>query len=419
MPTLEQIAAYGAALDFAQKQVKSLIERDPDFFPMYTVKGKWRHGGEKWTHWTDGFLGGQMWQFFLRNGDPWWRSKAEHYSKLLEHRQHDRDVHDLGFIFLSTYLPWYEMVKREGEAPAEPSGTPQRALSPATSSRGPTAQHLHDVLIQAGRTLSMRFKQHGQYLRSFVSDDSLFIDIMMNVPIIFYAAIETGDRDLARIATAHCRTTRDKIVRANGSTAHEGIFDLATGKFLREDTHQGLAPHSAWARGLAWSLYGYSKCYALTGNREFLDVAERNAGYWIEHLPADGVPYWDFDADLTQPPPWGGQKESSAGAIAASGLLDLARQTGDAASQQRYEHAALKMLDALVQPEYLASETPGWDGILKHGVYHTKKNLGVDESVMWGEYFFVEALTKVVINQFDRVSPEALERNRQRYAKLA
>jgi unsaturated chondroitin disaccharide hydrolase len=370
-------ARYTAALQFAERQVRALIEKHPDFFPMYTVQGKWKHAGEKWTHWTDGFLGGMMWQFHLRSKDPWWRGRAEHYSKLLEDRQHDRNVHDLGFIFLSTYLPWYELT---GD------------------------KHLHDVLVQAGRTLAMRFKEKGQYLRSFVSDDSLFIDIMMNVPIIFYAAIETDDRELTRIATAHCRTTRDKIVRADGSTAHEGIFDLKSGQFLREDTHQGLAPDSAWARGLAWSLYGYSKCYALTGNREFLQVAERNAKYWIDHLPADGVPYWDFHADLSQPPPFGAQKESSAGAIAASGLLDLARQTAYAASRDRYEQTALKMLDALVQPEYLANETPGWEGILKHGVYHTKKNLGVDESVMWGEYFFVEALTKVVTDNYGRVS---------------
>jgi unsaturated chondroitin disaccharide hydrolase len=385
-------AHYTAALQFADLQVKSLIETNPNFFPMYTVGGKWRHAGEKWTHWTDGFLGGMMWQFHLRSQDAWWRERAEHYSKLLEDRQHDRNVHDLGFIFLSTYLPWYELT---GES------------------------HLHDVLVQAGRTLAMRFKEQGQYLRSFVSDDSLFIDIMMNVPIIFYAAIETEDRELARIATAHCRTTRDKIVRADGSTAHEGIFDLETGEFLREDTHQGLAPDSAWARGLAWSLYGYSKCYALTGNHEFLEVAERNANYWIDHLPADGVPYWDFHADLSQPPPWGAQKESSAGAIAASGLLDLARQTEHPLNRDKYEQAALQMLDALVQPEYLASETPGWEGILKHGVYHTKKNLGVDESVMWGEYFFVEALTKVVTRSFDRVLPAALARNRERYNLLA
>jgi unsaturated chondroitin disaccharide hydrolase len=402
MLTTSQTASYNRALDFAERQVQALVEKHPDFFPMYTVQGKWHHTGEKWTQWTDGFLGGQMWQFYLRGKNPDWRARAEHYSKLLEHRQHDRDVHDLGFIFLSTYLPWYEA----------------RRVDAAAKRDEPSAGHLHDVLIQAGRTLAMRFKEKGQYLRSFVSDDSLFIDIMMNVPIIFYAAIETGDRELARVATAHCLTTRDRLVRPDGSTAHEGIFDLQTGEFIREDTHQGLAPNSAWARGLAWSLYGYSKCYALTGNADFLDVAERNAEYWIDHLPVDGVPFWDFHADTSQPPPWGAQKESSAGAIAASGLLDLARLSRDAAGRRKYEQTALKMLDALVQPEYLADGTLGWEGILKHGVYHTKKNLGVDESVMWGEYFFVEGLTKAVADQFARVSPEAVEKNRERYAKL-
>jgi unsaturated chondroitin disaccharide hydrolase len=401
-----RVERYTAALHFAEKQVAHLIKTYPDYFPMYTVGGKWHHTGELWTHWTDGFLGGMMWQFHLRHRtaaehvvksddahlshDPW-RQRAEHYSKLLVDRRHDRTVHDLGFIFLSTYLPWYEL----------------------------TGDAAHNqIVIEAGQTLAMRFMEKGQYLRSFVAPESLFIDIMMNVPIIFYAALETNDRELARVATQHCRTTRETIVRPNGSTAHEGIFDLETGRFLRQATHQGLSPDSAWARGLAWSLYGYSKSYALTGNPEFLAVAERNAKYWIDHLPEDHVPYWDFDADLSQPAPWGAQKESSAGAIAASGLLDLARQTESPELAEKYERTALAMLDALVTPEYLANETPGWEGILKHGVYHTAKNLGVDESVMWGEYFFVEALTKVVCNQFDRVSRETLARNRERYAKL-
>jgi unsaturated chondroitin disaccharide hydrolase len=398
-------APYPAALDFAQKQVGALIIKHPDFFPIYTVGGKWHHGGELWTDWTGGFLAGIMWQFHLRErtekrgqiapDDPInssaWRKQAEHYSKLLEHRQHDRNVHDLGFIFLSTYLPWYELT---GE------------------------KHLHDVLVQAGRTLALRFMEKGQYLRSFVAPESLFIDIMMNVPIIFYAANETSDRELARIATAHCLTTRDVLVRDDGSTAHEGLFDLETGKFLKQTTHQGLADDSAWARGLAWSLYGYSKCYALTGNKDFLEVAERNAAYWLAHLPDDHVPLWDFDADPNKPPPFGKQKESSAAAIAASGLLDLARQTGDDNLAEQYEATALAMLDRLCTPEYLANATPGWEGILKHGVYHTAKNLGVDESVMWGEYFFVEALTKVVCSQFGRVSPESLERNAAKYQAL-
>ncbi len=395
---------YTRALEFAQRQVAGIIVQRPDFFPIYTVQGRWFHEGELWTDWTGGFLAGMMWQFHLRTGDDTWRERAEHYSRLLEHRQHDRDVHDLGFIFLNTYRPWFELTQsqaekgsdplRQGQAPSEIIDSPPKGQTPFRTSSNEA--HLHEVLIQAGRTLAMRFQEAGQYLRSFVAPESLFIDIMMNVPIIFYAARETDDADLLRIATAHCRTTRDKLVRPNGSTAHEGIFDLATGQFLRETTHQGLRGDSAWARGLAWSLYGYSQCYELTGDEEFLDVAERNAAYWLEHLPEDRVPYWDFDADLSQPAPWGAQKDSSAGAIAASGLIDLARQTMSAERASAYRTTALEMLDALVQPEYLARETPGWEGILKHGVYHTKKQLGVDESVMWGEYFFVEALTKVV-----------------------
>jgi unsaturated chondroitin disaccharide hydrolase len=361
-------ARYSGALDFAEQQVAATIERTPDYFPIYTEGGRWHHGGELWTDWTGGFFAGLMWQFFQRSGSPTWRARAEHYSCLLEPRQHDRNVHDLGFIFLNTYRPWYELTKDK---------------------------RLRDVLIQAGRTLALRFREKGQYLCSFIGPQSLFIDIMMNVPIIFYAARETGDADLKRIAQAHCRTTRDTLVRPDGSTAHEGVFDIETGKFLGQATHQGLRADSFWARGLAWSLYGYSQVYALTGDEEFLAVAERNADFWLTHLPKDHVPYWDFAADLSAPLPWGPQKDSSAAAIAASGLLDLVRQTGAIDRAVAYRQTALAMLDALVDTEYLADATPHAEGILKHGVYHTAKNLGVDESVMWGDYFFVEALMKV------------------------
>ena len=363
-----RLTVYNAALDFAERQVAGLVERHPDFFPIYTVGGKWHHPGELWTDWTGGFLTGMMWRFFHRRGDRSWRERAEHYSRLLEHRKSDRNVHDLGFIFLNSYLPWYEAT---GDAA------------------------MLDVLVEAGRTLSMRFIEKGQYLCSFLGPDSLFIDIMMNVPLIFYAAQQAGDENLARIATAHCLSTRDRLVRADGSTAHEGMFDAATGTFLHQSTQQGLRAESCWARGLAWSMYGFSKAYALTGNEEFLEVAERNANCWLERLPDDKVPYWDFDADLTQPLPLGPQKESSAAAIAASGLLDLAAQTKSEERAIAYHNEALVMLDALCEPEYLAIDTPGWEGILKHGVYHTRKNLGVDESVLWGEFFFVEALAKV------------------------
>jgi unsaturated chondroitin disaccharide hydrolase len=360
-PRLERL------VDFTARQVRATIERTPDFFPMYTVGGKWKHSGELWTDWCAGFHAGMMWLIARRTGDPWWREQAEHYSRLIEHKQHDRAVHDLGFIFLNTYLPWYEATGDE---------------------------HVHQVLITAGRTLALRFNPRGRYLRSFVAPESLFIDIMMNVPIIFHAARETGDRTLFDLASAHCRTTERTLVRPDGGTAHEGIFNPQTGEFLHESTHQGLRPDSDWTRGLAWSLYGFGTVYSYTHDPADLAVARRNADHFIDRLGDDFVPPWDFDV------PAGPDRvvDSSAGAIAASGLWNLAALVAplDAGASERYRRASLSILDALLTDDYVAWSTPGWEGVLKRGVYHFHKGLGVSESVMWGEFFLLEAVDKVL-----------------------
>ena len=353
------------ALEFAGQQVRQTIQRYPDFSPMYTQAGRWKHGGEAWTHWCDGFLPGILWLLHRRAGDGWFREQAERYSRPLEPRQHDRSVHDLGFIFMSTYHHWYRLTRQP---------------------------RLRDVLIQAGRTMGQRFQEKGGYLSSFIGPESVFIDIMMNVGVIFYAARETQDAALHRIAMEHCLTTRRVLVRGDGSTAHEGIFDGGTGAFLRQTTHQGFRGDSCWSRGLTWSLYGFGIAYRYTRDRRFLETAELNADFYIERTPAHGVPPWDYDA----PPEQRGQPDSSAAAIAASGLLDLAEFTASRAKARLYRDTALTILQTLAEDEYLARTTPGWEGILKHGVYHIHKGLGVDESVMWGDYFFVEALTKAL-----------------------
>ncbi len=353
------------AFDFAAEQVRATVTRTPDYFPIYTVGGRWKHAGELWTDWCAGFHAGMMWLIAERTGDPWWRQAAEHYSRLLEPKQHDRDVHDLGVIFLNTYLPWY---RQTGDT------------------------QLHQVLITAGQTLALRFQPKGQYLRSFVAPESLFIDIMMNVPIIFYAARETGNQALYELAVAHCRTTERTLVRPDGGTAHEGIFDLETGAFLRQTTHQGLRPDSDWSRGLAWSLYGYAVVFTYTNDPADLAVAQRNADHFIDRCPAGLVPPWDFDV----PPGPDRIDDSSAAAIAASGLWNLAGLTTEPSQAERYRNAALTILDTLCTDRYVAWSTPGWEGVLRHGVYHFHKKLGVDESVIWGDYFFLEAVAKVL-----------------------
>ena len=352
------------ALDFARGQVRALITNHPDYFPLYTEAGRWRHGKEAWTNWCEGFLGGLLWIFARRTGDPFWRERAEHYSRLVVPRQHDRTVHDLGFVFWSTYKRWFDIT------------------------HDPV---LNEVLVQAGRTMALRFQERGHYLRSFVAPESCFIDIMMNVGIVFHAARVTGDADLLRVATEHCLTTRRYLVRGDGSTAHEGIFDLTTGEFLRQTTHQGWRGDSAWARGQTWALYGFGTAYHFTSDQRFLDTAHRCADFYLERTPPDGVPPNDWD----EPNPVR-LHESSAAAIAASGLLQLAALTDDHGRAARYTTAARTILDTLLTPAFLANETPGWEGILRHGSYHERLGLGVDESVMWGDYFFVEGLDKLL-----------------------
>ena len=360
---------FESAFRFAQKQVKRLIETYPDFYPMYTVSGAWKHAGPAWTHWCDGFLPGMMWLFVRHLGSgsadsEYWTEQAIRYSKPLEPRKNDRDVHDLGFIFFSTYYRWYRMTR-----------------DPA----------IREVVIQAGRTLAKRFNENGQYLRSFVAEDSIFIDIMMNVGIIFYAARETNDKRLRDVAVRHCITTRRYLVRGDGSTAHEGIFNLETGEFLRQSTQQGFRGDSCWSRGLTWSLYGFTTSYEYSRDPRFLHTAEACADYYITHTPADGVPPWDYNA----PPENRSLVDSSAAAIAAAGLLRLCRHIGDPMKGHFYWSTAIHILRTLCT-DYLAASDRAWGGVLKGGVYHLHKSLGVDESVMWGEYFFTEALEEAL-----------------------
>src|SRR5262249_29517816 len=281
----------------------------------------------------------------------WWMDQAIKYTTPLEPRKFDRDVHDLGFIFLSTYYRWHQLTK---------------------------LPELNEVLVQSGQTLALRFREKGQYLSSFVAENSLFIDIMMNVGLIFYAARETGDRLLRDVAMRHALTTRRVLVRGDGSTSHEGIFSLETGEFLRQTTQQGYRGDSCWSRGLAWSLYGFGTCYQLTQEPIYLKVALLNADYWFTNVSRNGVAPWDFDAP-GEGPLSRTQVDTSASAIAAVGLFNLAELSSESARRQAYLDCALRTVDALIT-DYLGEGADGWEGILRGGVYHIHKGLAVNES---------------------------------------
>ncbi len=357
------------AFEFAQAQVRRLITRHPDYFPLYTQGGLWHHQGEAWTSWGEGFLAGMLWIFARHTGNPWWRTQAEHYSRLIEPRKDERTTQSLGSLFMPSYKRWYELT---GDAVK------------------------HEVVLTAGRTLAQRFNERGKYLAAFVAPESNLIDNMMSVILIFYTAQQTGDLDLLRVATEHALTTRRYSVRGDGSIAHEAIFNLATGAFLRHDTHQGWRPDSSWARGQAWAIYGFGQAYKFTGDQRFLTTAQACADFYIERTSAHGVPPNDWEEPRPAYP-----YESSAAAAAASAMLRLARLLvdEDTTGAARYRLYADDIVATLCTSEFLAMDTPGWEGILKHGIYHQRKGLGVDESTMWGDHYFVEALEMLLADR--------------------
>jgi unsaturated chondroitin disaccharide hydrolase len=346
--------------------------------PIYTENGVWSRPDFIWTDWCPGFYAGMMWLAFEYTGDTKWREAAESYTRKLEPRKFDRDVHDLGFIFMSTANRWYNLL-------------------PDTDA---TKQWLKDVLITAGTIQSFRWKETGEdhYIYSFNGPQSLFIDIMMNIRILFRAHQLGGEEELYHKAITHARTTEKYLVRkagtrlvdGDGMVIHEAIFNPTRGEFRNLSTQQGYSPFTCWARGLAWAMYGFTDTYLFTKEPLFLETAERCAGFYLENTPDNGVPFWDYGAPNIPDEPL----DSSAAAIAAGAfwkLKDIAETEGSATI---YRQAALQILSTLTGEGF--SNDSSREGILRQGVYHKPMNWGVNESMMWGDYFFMETLYTVL-----------------------
>lgn len=362
-----------AAFDFAQMQVRTLLESRPGHHPCHTVKGRWGldsdNGADGDKRGCDGYLPGILWLFSRLTGDGYWYKKAEEYSLRLEERRFDRSSHDLGRLFVPAHARWYRI---SGE---------RRTL---------------DMLVQAGRTAAKRWQPKGEYLCSTWSPNSLLIDSMINVELVFLAARATGDADLADIARRHCRTVHRHLVREDGGTVQEGVFDPATGRFLRESTRLGYKPNSTWARGLAMAIYGFASAHHLSKDEEFLNTAEECAEFWLERAEPDFTAPWDLNCPGTP----GGPKrqiDSTASAIACNGLWNLAGLTKDRNRRLRYAESSLRLADTLCTPgTWLAKGVTGWEGILLHGVWDMPRGVGVDESTSMGDHYLVEALYKML-----------------------
>ncbi|MEM7234517.1 MAG: glucuronyl hydrolase [Planctomycetota bacterium] len=370
-------------LEMADRQVRRTIEKWPasNPAPIYTENGKWYRQPTMWTDWTPGFYAGQMWILAQTTGDGYWRAQAEEYTRALELRRFDRDVHDLGFIFLSSYKRWLDVLDEDD----------------------PLAKRIGDTLVTAATVQSYRWNGRGDrgYIYSFNGPQSLFIDVMMNVRLLFWAATRGAPPEVGEKALEHSRTSAHFLVQrdgegmgmVDGSTTHEAIFNTEDGRgeFRCLSTQQGYSPFTCWSRGLAWALYGFAEAYRYTGEKEFLEVSRRCAKFYLDNTPESGVPLWDYGAPAEPHQPL----DSSAAAVAAGGLLSLLEWV-DESEAEAYRATILRVAESLTSDEFQGAKHDGQEGVLLHGTYHKPRNWGVDASVMWGEFFFLELVERLL-----------------------
>jgi Glycosyl Hydrolase Family 88 len=314
--------------------------------------------------WTQGFFPGSLWLMHQAGGEASWRTRAEQWTRNLELQKTNTQTHDLGFKFMPSFGLGYRL-----------TGDP----------------YYQDVLLTAARSLATRFNSTvGIIVCCDWNSDwevPLVIDTMGNLELLFWASRNGGDAAWNDMALRHALKTMTDMVRPDGSTFHVVDYDSA-GNIRSRGTYQGYSDSSTWARGQAWAIYGYTMAYRYTRDARMLATAQRVTDYYLNRLPPDGVPFWDFDA-----PPSQQVKDSSAAAIVASALLELSEFVTDPADKARYRDAALRMLETLASPDYLTAGTESY-AILKHGVGHYPAGQEIDVGLIYGDYYLIEAVLR-------------------------
>ncbi len=283
------------------------------------------------------------------------------------------DHHEMGFLYSPSCVAAYKL---------------------AGSEKGKRAALL------AADNLMTRFHEVGNFFQAWGAMDDrdnyrLIIDCLMNMPLLFWASEVTGNESYAEKARLHIKTAMEYIIRPDNSTYHTYFFNPETGEGVKGVTNQGNRDGSAWARGQAWGIYGSALAYDKIGDEKYIDTFRRIADYFIEHLPEDLVPYWDFDFDTGSDEP----RDSSAGVIAVCGMLEMAKRLPKDEAKY-YTETAKKILKA-VADKCAVQSTKESNGLLLHGTYarktptNTCHNGGVDECNTWGDYFYMEALMRL------------------------
>lgn len=364
----------------AMKQGVQLVQHMlPDYtyqFPSSNSVGGFYEKTEN-VEWTTGFWTGVIWLSYEYTGQNIFKDAAEiQVDSFLKRMEEKIDVnhHDMGFLYSLSCVAAYKITGNEKAKKAA---------------------------LLAADHLASRYRETGKFLQAWgnVGEEKeyrLIIDCLLNLPLLYWASEVTGEESYADKAQKHIKTAMNCILRPDHSTYHTYFLDKKTGKPTYGVTHQGNRNDSAWARGQAWGIYGLALSYRYLKEEKLIDLFYKVTDYFIEHLPKDLVPYWDFDYTDGSTEP----RDSSASAIAICGIQEMCHYLPEEKANT-YKEWAEKMLLALIQECANRDESTS-NGILLHGTYardskeNTCKNRGVDECNTWGDYFYMEALTRQI-----------------------
>lgn len=316
--------------------------------------------------WTSGFFPGVLWFLYEYTGKKQWQDQAIPFSANIEREKTNAVTHDMGFKVYCSIGTGYRLTKD---------------------------QQYRDIIIQSAQTLSTRFRPIIGSLRSWDHSREkwgfpVIIDNMMNLELLFAATELTGDSSYYHIAVTHANTTMKNHFRPDYSSYHVIDYDTVTGQVVKKNTHQGYSHGSAWSRGQAWGLYGYTMCYRFTNDKRYLEQAEHIAQFILKHknMPEDMVPYYDFDAPGIPNEP----RDASAAAVIASGLYELSIYSKRGKS---YKKAANKILTSLTK-NYRSPIGENKGFILLHSTGSKPSNSEVDKPLSYADYYYLEALLR-------------------------
>ena len=316
------------------------------------------------TDWTCGFPPGSMWFMYEITKDEKWKVLATKTTMKLDGVQFRTNTHDLGFMTFCSFGNAYRLTGEE---------------------------NYKEIIIQASESLITRFNENVGCIRSWDHGDWEFpviIDNMMNLEMLFWASKETNDPKYKNIAIRHADVTLKNHFREDMSSVHVVNYDTITGQVISKQTHQGYSDDSAWGRGQAWGLYGYTVMFRETGDSKYLDAAKQIADFIIANLHEDKVSYWDFN----DPKIPNTNRDASAAAITASALFELA--TYDVAANTIYFDMANAILESLNSEKYRAKVAENGGFLLMHSVGHMPKKSEVDVGMNYADYYYLEALIR-------------------------